>query len=154
MPSRRWLLAAFVLFPLSGAAVAAEQSAHDFVAGIYATYEGKDSKGVALDTRAKIARYFTPSLTKLMDDDRRAAAKRHEVGALDGDPFVDAQDWEVSDVAVDVKEDGNKAVATVKFKIFKEDRTVVLDLLKLKQGWRIDEIHMPTGSLRAVFKKK
>jgi hypothetical protein len=154
MLSRRALVAGLTAIAFAGEAIAAEQSAKDFVASIYAAYKGKGSKGITLDTRAKVARYFTPSLAKLINDDSAAAKKRQEVGALDGDPFIDAQDWEISDVAVDVKEEGTKAVATVKFKNFTDDKTVVLDLVKLKQGWRIDEIKMPSGSLRDLFKKK
>jgi hypothetical protein len=155
MTTRRSFLVVSIFLAATGAACAAEQSAQDFVAGIYATYKGKDAKGVSLDTRAKIARYFTPSLTKLIDDDSKAAAKRGEVGELDGDPFIDAQDYQIDAIAIDVKESGNKAVATATFKNFGKDTTIVMDLVKLKQGWRIDELHLPNRkSLRALFKKK
>lgn len=158
MLSRRLFVAGLSALPFAGRATAAEPFAHAFVAGIYAAYNGKDSKGIALDTPGKVARYFTPSLAKLINDDSAAAAKRHDVGALEGDPFIDAQDWEIGNVTIDVKEDvkgiGAKAVATVKFKNFTDDKTVVLDLVKLAEGWRIDEIRMPSGSLRALFKKQ
>ena len=31
---------------------------------------------------------------------------------------------------------------------------MTLDLVKLKDGWRIDDIRAPNGSLRALFKKR
>lgn len=155
MTTRRGFLTGLVLLVAPCVALAAEQSAQDFVAGIYATYKGKDAKGISLDTRAKIARYFTPSLAKLIDDDQKAAAKRGEVGTLDGDPFIDAQDYQIDAVAIDVQETGNKATATVKFKNFGKDTAIAMDLVKIKQGWRIDEMQLPDRkSLRALFKKK
>ncbi len=153
MPTRRSFIIALGLIA-AGPAIAAEPSAQDFLAAIYARYKGKDAKGVPFGTTAEINRLFTPSLARLIDADAKAAAKRGDVGVLDGDPFIDGQDFEVSDVTVDVKESGaDKAVGTVKFKNFGKDVVVTHDLVNTKQGWRIDEIRMPSGSLRAVFKK-
>jgi hypothetical protein len=155
MPTRRSFIIALAIAALAGPATAAEQTAQDFLAGIYANYKGKNAKGVSLANTATINRIFTPALARLIDADAKAAAKRREVGALGGDPFVDAQDFEIDAVVIDVKESApDKAVGTVKFKNFGKDVTVTLDLVKLKQGWRIDEIRMPSGSLRALFKKK
>jgi hypothetical protein len=135
-------------------AFAAEQSAQDFLARIYATYKGKDAKGIRLNTRGATARYFSPSLARLIDADAKAA--KGEVGQLGADPFIDAQDFEIAAFAIDVKETApGKAVGTVKFKNFTEDQTVTLELVKLKTGWRIDEIRAPTTkSLRALLKKQ
>jgi hypothetical protein len=154
MPTRRNFIIALAIVAAAGPASAAEPSAQDFLAAIYANYKGKDSKGVLFGTTAQINRLFTPSLARLIDADAKKAAKRNEVGALGGDPFIDGQDWELSDLAIDVKDNGpDKAVATVKFKNFGKDVTITHDLVKTKQGWRIDEIRMPSGSLRALFKK-
>ena len=153
MPTRRSFIIALGLIA-AGPAVAAEQSAQDFLAAIYARYKGKDSKGVSFGTTAQINSLFTPSLARLIAADAKAAAKRNEVGALGGDPFIDAQDWEITDVSIAVKDTGpDKATGTVTFKNFGKDVTVTHDLIKTKQGWRIDEIRMPSGSLRALFKK-
>lgn len=156
MPTRRsFIIALGLIAGAAGPAVAAEPSAQDFLAAIYANYKGKDSKGVSFGTTAEINRYFTPSLARLIDADAKAAAKKGEVGALGGDPLIDAQDWEITDLSTDVKDTGpDKATGTVKFKNFGKDVTITHDLVKLKQGWRIDEIRMPSGSLRALFKKK
>lgn len=154
MPTRRSFIIALATLAAVSPGLAAEQSARDFLAAIYANYQGKDSKGQSIDTTAKLNKLFTPSLAKLIDADAKAAAKRKEVGALGGDPFIDAQDWEISGLAIDVKDNGpGKATGTVTFKNSGKDTTITLDLVKLKQGWRIDEIRMPSGSLRALFKK-
>ena len=155
MPTRRSFIIALALFAAASPGVAAEQTAQDFLGAIYASYKGKDAKGVPLGSTAAINRYFTPTLARLIDADAKAAARRNEVGALGGDPFVDAQDFDIQALAIDVKETGpDKATGTVKFKNFGKDVTITHDLVKLKQGWRIDEIRMPSGSLRALFKKK
>jgi hypothetical protein len=158
MYSRRHVILGLALLAMSArGASAAEESAQDFLARIYATYKGKDAKGVDLNRRGATARYFSPSLARLIDADVKAA--KGEVGQLGSDPFIDAQDFEIAAFVIDVKETApGKALGTVKFKLFTADetgRTITLDLVKLKSGWRIDEIRGPTTkSLRALFKKR
>ena len=155
MLTRRDLVTALaILAATTPPSPAAEDSPRDFLAAIYANYQGKAAKGVDISSKGAPERYFTPSLARLIENDAAQAAKRKEVGALDGDPFVDAQDFEITDLKIDVKDSPpDKAMATVTFKNFGKDVTVTLDLRKLKQGWRIDEIKTPSGSLRALFKK-
>jgi hypothetical protein len=144
-----------MIVAMTGTAFAAEPSAQNFLNGIYAAYKGKNSKGIALDNHAAYARYFTPELAKLIEDDAAAAAKAGDVSSLEGDPFIDAQDWQINSFTIAVKDTGpDKALGTVTFKNLKENMAVELDLLKLKDGWRIDEIRTKTGSLRDLFKKK
>lgn len=137
---------------------AADQSARDFVTAIYDAYKGKDAKGHPLDDAAAIRRYFEPALAALMIKDQNAAAKRGDVGALDGDPFIDAQDWDIKDFDTAVAESApGKAAATVKFTNLGTPKTIVLDLIKLKSGWRINEITWQrdgkSETLRALFRQ-
>jgi hypothetical protein len=127
--------------PLGMRAWAADASARAFVTDIYDAYKGKDAKGHPLDDERAIRRHFEPSLAALMVKDQKIAAKRGEVGLLDFDPFIDAQEWEISnfDVAVDDSAPG-KASATVKFTNFDKPATVRLDLVKVKNDWRIADI--------------
>src|SRR5215470_19642510 len=112
------LVAASALAITAAAETAPPQA---FIDGIYKHYLGKDSTGVSLENDAEIRRYFAPSLADAMIKDFAAAEKAGDVPTLDGDPFVDAQDWEVSDLKTAVKSTGgNTAVATVTFVIFKE----------------------------------
>jgi hypothetical protein len=143
MPTRRTFLigAASAAIALGTAALAAGASALDFVTDIYNGYTGKDSRGRPLDSEAAIRRYFEPSLATLMVKDQKRAAKRGEVGTLDFDPFVNAQDWEISafDIAVTDGAPG-QAVATVKFSNQGKPTTVSLDLVTVKNEWRIRDI--------------
>ena len=118
---------------------AADPSAQSFVQPIYDQYRGKDAKGVELTNDAAVRRYFAPALAALIIKDRRQA--RGEVGKLGADPFIDAQDWEIDDVNVTLRDvAAGKAIATVSFKNLGERQTVVLELVKLKQDWRIANI--------------
>jgi Protein of unknown function (DUF3828) len=121
---------------------AADPAATSFVEGIYAPYKVKDSKGSPLDSDATVKRYFEPRLAALIIKDASKAAKRGDVSTLEMDPFIDAQDWDISAVDVAVRDTGaEKAAATVSFKNLGKPTTVVLDLVKLKDGWRIADIN-------------
>jgi hypothetical protein len=122
-------------------ALAADASALTFVTDIYNGYKGNDSRGRALDGEPAIRRYFEPSLATLMIKDQKRAAKRGEVGTLAFDPFVNAQDWQIAAFDVAVSDTGpGQAVATVKFSNQGTPTTVSLDLVTIKNEWRIRDI--------------
>jgi len=137
-------------------ATAETASPQSFVDGIYKHYIGKDSKGLPLSSATEIRRYFVPPLADAIIKDFAIAEKAGEVPLLNGDPFVDAQDWEISNVKTAVKSTGaSTAVATVTFIQFMEPRTVTLDLATTPAGWRIADIRWARGdTLRAVYKLK
>jgi hypothetical protein len=126
------------------------------VTAIYNAYKGKDAKGVPLDNERMIRRYFEPTLAAAMAKDQKAAARRNEVGLLDFDPFLEAQDWDVGafDIAVSDAAAGT-AKATVKFVNQGEAMTVVLDLVQVKTDWRVYDISWlhdgKTENLRKTF---
>jgi hypothetical protein len=135
---------------------AAEPSAKSFVEAIYAAYTGKNGDGVSLDTDADVKRYFEPKLAALIIKDRKDAAKRGDVPTLDGDPFVDAQDWQIDAVDIDLLDTAvDKANAMVSFMNVDRQTTVVLELVKLKEGWRIADIAWDHNeTLRELFTRK
>jgi Protein of unknown function (DUF3828) len=119
----------------------ADATALAFVNEIYGAYKGKNAKGIPLDGDVALRRYFEPSLAALISKDQKDAARQHAAPNLDGDPFVDAQDWEISnfDIAVNDTSAG-KATATVKFVNQGNAATVVLDLVTVNNAWRINDI--------------
>jgi Protein of unknown function (DUF3828) len=122
-------------------AVAADASARAFVTAIYDAYVGKNGNGIALDSDQIVQHYFEPSLAALILRDQKEAAHRKEVGTLDFDPFVDAQDWDIAAFNIVVNDKGSdKASATVQFNNFGKSQTVVLDLVKIKNEWKINDI--------------
>ena len=136
-------------------AAAQGTSAQAFVEAIYKPYLNKDFKGVPYSSAAGLRGYFEPKLANAMLKDMTAAAKGKEVGTLDGDPFIDAQDWEISNLAISVKTmGGDKASASVNFTNLGQPKSISLDLVKTRAGWRIADIVAPSGSLRQLFKVK
>jgi hypothetical protein len=156
MLSRRTIILGAASMAAAGPAFAADPGATAFVTAIYSAYKGKDAKGVPLENERVIRRYFEPTLAAAMAKDQKAAARRNEVGLLDFDPFLDAQDWDVDafDITVSDAATGT-AKATVKFVNQGEAMTVVLDLVQAKNDWRVYDITWlhdgKTESLRKTF---
>jgi Protein of unknown function (DUF3828) len=141
MISRRTFVLAAAGSAFAGAAHPADASAVAFVAAIYNAYKGKDANGISLDGERAIRRYFEPTLGALLIKDQKDSARRNEVGTLDFDPFVDAQDWDVAAFDVSVNDTApGKASATVKFANDGKPNVVLLDLVKIKNDWRINDI--------------
>jgi Protein of unknown function (DUF3828) len=135
---------------------AADAAARAFVTAIYNAYKGAAGNGISLDNAASIRRYFEPALAALIIKDQKEAESRGDAPVLDGDPFVDAQDWEIKSFDMAIEDvAANKASATVKFQNFDKPRTVILDLVKLREGWRIADITWlrdgETSTLRSLF---
>ena len=128
---------------------AAGQSARAFLESIYARYQGIDPEGVALSTDDDLNHYFTPELARKLAEDSRAAQAKGDVPELDGDPFVDAQDWQLTDLKIDVDDAATqKTTAKVSFENQNQPVTIRLDLVKIGGDWKINDIHWPKGSLR------
>jgi len=150
------------IFLMVGAAGApalslAEASPEAFLKSIYDRYIGdaKKALGVPLDSERTIRRYFTPALAALIIKDQREAAKRKEPPTLEGDPFVDAQEWEITAVDIAVsRAAADKALATVSFRNFGKPVTLRLELIQLKDGWKISDIQWSEGALRALLSGK
>jgi hypothetical protein len=158
MITRRDLVLASVLTAACAAAGAAraDAAAKAFLEKIYAAYKGKNSKGVPLDSDAKLRLYFEPKLAALMIKDMKDAQKRGDVPELDSDPFVAGQDWEIGPVDIAVRDTApDKASAAVKFANFKMPTTVLYDLVKLSGSWRIADITWDgKDTLRGIYLKK
>ncbi len=113
----------------AGPAAADDVSARAFIAAIYNSYTTGSKDGVRIDTGRKLRRYFEPVLAAAME------TKRHEVGELDGDPFVDAQDWEIKHLDIAIKDTApDKVIATVTFDNFDKHQTMVLELMAITIG--------------------
>ena len=150
MLSRRVLALLLIVAPV--AAAAQEQTPQQFLQSIYDPYRRPDFKG---QPYWEVGRFFAPDLARAIDKDFAEAKKKKEVPTLDGDPFVDAQDWKIESVsyAVSMIKDG-KAAGAVALINLGEPKGVVLTLVKTPAGWRISDIVTANGSLRALFKLK
>ena len=156
MLTRRDILLLAAPAALATRAAAADASARAFVAAIYDAYVGKNGNGIALDSEQKVRHYFESSLAALILQDQKDAARRKEVGTLDFDVFVDAQDWDIAAFNIVMNDKGpDKASATVQFNNFGKAQTTVLDLIKIKNEWKITDVtwtpHENPNTLRALY---
>ncbi len=149
-----WLaaLAAISLFVLPAQAQAPD--AKTFVENIYKLYLGKNTPSIDLSTREGLELYFTPALADLIDKDAKEAEKQQEAPLLNGDPFVDGQDWEITDpvITVQTQDNGNGAIASANFKNFGKTINVRLALVLTPKGWRVDDVFWSEGNLRGLYK--
>ena len=160
MPSRRLILAALGALPAQawaqGQGSAQSEPPKDtvtpesFLRGIYTPYPNQDFKGQPF---WQVDRFFTPDLARAIEADMREAKRRGEVPRLDGDPFVDAQDWDIAKLAITVNTEGPKAVGLVSFENQGKPTEIKLDMVRTGMGWRITDIKAPSGTLSELYKK-
>jgi len=151
-------LSASLLVLLGTGGLAQPASAQAFLQSLYAVYQ-KSDKALDIGSEQKAARYFVPSVAKLIGEDVATSAKRNEVGKLDFDPFIGGQDW--SPTRIDLKvlagAAADRATGTARFTPpgEKKPTTVTLDLTKTAAGWRIADIHWAgqPDSLVAILTK-
>jgi hypothetical protein len=108
------------------------------ITAIYRTYrDGNDHPG--------LPGVYSRRLQGLLDADEKNTPQG-EVGKLDGDVFVDGQDWSLSNLRIAlVSRSAAKAQVRAKFENFKQPRDIVFDLVREDGRWAIDEV----ASLRA-----
>jgi hypothetical protein len=147
----RSLAAATMIASLVAGPCAAQglDQAQSFVAGLYGAYAKRPGPDYLGPQKGRV---FSPSLIGLMRRDA-AATPKGEVGALDGDPICNCQDYELSRISIKVDPtSAGAARATVSFQNFDRPQEVVLDLVATKGQWRVDDVHAEgTPSLRGLL---
>jgi hypothetical protein len=135
-----------------------DNGAKAFLDSIYEAYVGSSAgpaKGVVLDSAKAVRRYFSPGLASLIIEDNPALSQPGEAFVTGSDPFVGRGSWEISNLAVDVKESGPvKAIGSVSFTNFGLPEKVEVELLKVGNDWRISEIKWGSLTLRSLYRKK
>ncbi len=142
---------ALALLAVPIAARAQSSTALDFLKSIYEPYKQAGFKGQPYwETR----RFFVADLAGAIEQDFAEAKKRKEVPPLDGDPFIDAQDWDIRSVSYAIPEmsSGGRTVAAIALDNLGKPTLVALFLVETPQGWRIDDIVTRGSSLRALYK--
>jgi hypothetical protein len=135
----------------------AGQSADSFLHSVYDRYIGSQDQAPFIDytKERELRRYFEPSLAKIIADDSARAAKKGDVGMLDGDPFIDAQDWNIRSSNIQVTPiDADHANAVVKFDNIGEAKLLRVQLVRISGVWKIHDIDYggKEGTLRGLFK--
>ena len=83
-----------------------------------------------------------------------AGQRSGPVAILNGDPFVDAQEWEIANLSIRAAQSGEQATGIVSFTNLKQKKTLAIELVKTPNGWRIADIAGSSGSLRALYRIK
>ncbi len=149
---RRILIGLLAALPMAARAQSpSEQPPLLFLQELYEPYKKKDFKGQPYwDAK----RFFAPDLAQAIERDFAEAKKRNEVPKLDGDPFVDAQDWTIGtiDYAMMAGKSADHAIGTVGVENLGKPTLLALFLVKTPDGWRIEDIVTHGFSLRALYK--
>jgi len=138
MRALRHLLLAGLLAMAASAQAQDLPAARTFVILLYSAYQrqpGPDYLG------KQTAEVFAPDLIALIKREA-ASVPKGDVGALDGDPICNCQDWQISkvEVAVSAPKPG-AAVADVHFQNAGEPQQVRLDLVAVQGRWRVADVH-------------
>ena len=128
-----------------------QQAAQAFLESLYGPYRVKGFRG---QPYTEAERFFVPTLAAAMQRDYQLAQRNGVPPTLNGDPFVDAQEWDVSNLSIRAAAVGERATGVVSFVNFKEKKTLVVELVQTKAGWRIADITGAGGSLSALYKVK
>jgi hypothetical protein len=135
------------------AAEGTDGSARAFLQQIYAHYTGANgSDGVDLSSEANIRKLFDPPLATLILADRQQSESNDIPPVLDGDPFVNAQDWDLDKLTITmVHADAARATAEVRFDSLGKSTLIRIDLLHLANGWRVHGIDYGSTTLARIL---
>jgi len=123
------------------------------VAGLYKLPDDA-SPFFASKTRKALDKCFTKPLADLIWKDNQAS--KGEVGAIDGSPIYDAQDYEPKNLEIHpAKIKGSQATVLVTFTNYSESKKIVYALARNDAGeWRIADIRWaPDRTLLGVLKQ-
>ncbi|HEX6661093.1 MAG TPA: DUF3828 domain-containing protein [Sphingomicrobium sp.] len=138
-----------ILLVLAAAAAQPAETPRQFLARVYAQYRHSNFSPLE-----RPERYFSPALTAAIREDSRLA--KGEVGALDGDPLCDCQDYgRLSANIRSLQQSGPTATARVLVTLGPKDtRNLRLSLVQTRSGWRVNDVIDPYGrSLLKVLRR-
>jgi hypothetical protein len=146
--SRRAFLA-FAATAVATATLPAFAQADDAVAFVRSLYK---LKALWSDVEANRQQYLTPEFAAVIDENDKYNDELDY--AVDYDPLVQAQDWDVLknfQLTLE-KSAGAKATVRASFVNLDQPTTVRLDLLKTADGWRISDLYnSDSASLRQEY---
>src|SRR5580698_1012337 len=97
---------------------------------------------------------YTPRLEKLVREDKRKA--KGEVGCLDFDFWINAQDWTITHLAITATDDGpDRKTVIAKFRNIGESQEIHFDFHKSAGRWLLDDVHSlsaPPWTLSEILK--
>jgi hypothetical protein len=92
-----------------------------------------------------VTELFSPTLKQLWDD-MSARSEAYEMPIIDFDPYINAQDYQISDLVIaDPVVNGDSATVVVSFLNFSEPQELRFTLVRRAAGWKIDDIESLAG---------
>lgn len=92
-----------------------------------------------------ITELFSPTLKELWND-MVARSQDLELPIIDFDPYINAQDYELSELVIsDPAIDGDRATVGVSFLNFGAPQDIRFSLVRRVDGWKIDDIEALQG---------
>jgi hypothetical protein len=97
---------------------------------------------------------YTPRLEKLLREDKRKA--KGEVGCLDFDFWINAQDWTITHLTITSTDEGpDRKTVIAKFRNIGEPQEIHFDFRKNAGRWLLDDVHSlsaPPWTLSEILK--
>jgi hypothetical protein len=97
---------------------------------------------------------YTPRLEKLIREDKRKA--KGEVGCLDFDFWINAQDWTITHLTITTTDEGpDRKTVIAKFRNIGEPQEIHFDFRKNAGRWLLDDVHSmpaPPWTLSEILK--
>lgn len=97
---------------------------------------------------------YTPRLEKLIREDKRKA--KGEVGCLDFDFWINAQDWTITHLTITTADDGpDRKTVIAKFRNIGEPQEIHFDFQRNAGRWLLDDVHSlsaPPWTLSEILK--
>lgn len=91
---------------------------------------------------------YSARLKALFEADRERTPEG-EVGALDFDPFVNGQDYDLSDLVIEEPTvSGEAATTTVRFANFDQKNVLAISMVKEPDGWKVDDVESVEGDVQ------
>jgi hypothetical protein len=137
--------------PAAASTAASPREAETLVTELYREHDAQRGPFFQTEDRARLDRFFEPSLAELIWKD--AVDAKGEVGALGFDPLYDAQDVEPKNLTVQpAQADGAAVRVPVSFESYGEKRQVTYVLARSGNGWKISDIRYDDGrTLRDAY---
>lgn len=127
---------------------ATKADAEALVRDLYAPYlDGGGGPG--LERTGKLS----ASLQAIWEESAKRAAALGEPGPIDHDPVVAGQDWQITELSLEVSKDGSHATVIARFKNFDRPTTVTWKLIGEGSVWRVDDVQPEGSSVREEIRR-
>ncbi|HEY4199729.1 MAG TPA: DUF3828 domain-containing protein [Devosiaceae bacterium] len=135
------LVLGLVAMVLGPALAASYDSPKALLQSIYASYDSKEFP----EDQEEI---YSQRMKDLMAADR-ARTPEGEIGALDFDPFINGQDYELTELVIgEPVIDGDTASSQVTFKNFEDPIGLSITMVKEADGWKVDDVQSTVGEFQ------